>query len=239
MSTGDSYYIAKSLGMNVTKTYPALVALLSDDKDLPSKYGVRMMAGIRIKEIEDLYEYGEVQITSKGISGIPVLQLSGRVAQYMADNKGTVTAFLDFFPTYSDDDFANMKKDIIEVSSGKTYIQVLDGISNHLIGLMILSRLGIKEDTVIDANSIDDLERVIDNYRNVRINIVATSDYASSQVTKGGVDLNDLTDDLESVHTPGVYVVGELADVDGRCGGYNLQWAFTSGYIAGMAAAGR
>lgn len=239
MSTGDSYYIAKSLGMNVTKTYPALVALLSDDKDLPSKYGVRMMAGIRIKEIEDLYEYGEVQITSKGISGIPVLQLSGRVAQYMADNKGTVTAFLDFFPTYSDDDFANMKKDIIEVSSGKTYIQVLDGISNHLIGLMILSRLGIKEDTVIDANNIDDLERVIDNYRNVRINIVATSDYASSQVTKGGVDLNDLTDDLESVHTPGVYVVGELADVDGRCGGYNLQWAFTSGYIAGMAAAGR
>ncbi len=163
MSTGDSYYIAKSLGMNVTKTYPALVALLSDDKDLPSKYGVRMMAGIRIKEIEDLYEYGEVQITSKGISGIPVLQLSGRVAQYMADNKGTVTAFLDFFPTYSDDDFANMKKDIIEVSSGKTYIQVLDGISNHLIGLMILSRLGIKEDTVIDANSIDDLKRVIDN----------------------------------------------------------------------------
>ncbi len=239
MSTGDSYYIAKSLGMNVTKTYPALVALLSDDKDLPSKYGVRMMAGIRIKEIEDLYEYGEVQITSKGISGIPVLQLSGHVAQYMADNKGTVTAFLDFFPTYSDDDFAIMKKDIIEVSSGKTYIQVLDGISNHLIGLMILSRLGIKEDTVIDANSIDDLERVIDNYRNVRINIVATSDYASSQVTKGGVDLNDLTDDLESVHTPGVYVVGELADVDGRCGGYNLQWAFTSGYIAGMAAAGR
>jgi predicted flavoprotein YhiN len=104
---------------------------------------------------------------------------------------------------------------------------------------MILSRLGIKEDTVIDANSIDDLERVIDNYRNVRINIVATSDYVSSQVTKGGVDLNDLTDDLESVHTPGVYVVGELADVDGRCGGYNLQWAFTSGYIAGMAAAGR
>ncbi|WP_027215428.1 aminoacetone oxidase family FAD-binding enzyme [Butyrivibrio fibrisolvens] len=239
MSTGDSYYIAKSLGMNVTKTYPALVALLSDDKDLPSKYGVRMMAGIRIKEIEDLYEYGEVQITSKGISGIPVLQLSGRVAQYMDENKGPVTAFLDFFPTYSDDDFANMKKDIIEVSSGKTYIQVLDGISNHLIGLMILSRLGIKEDTVIDANSIDDLERVIDNYRNVRINIVATSDYASSQVTKGGVDLNDLTDDLESVHTPGVYVVGELADVDGRCGGYNLQWAFTSGYIAGMAAAGR
>lgn len=239
MSTGDSYYIAKSLGMNVTKTYPALVSLLSDDKDLPSKYGVRMMAGIRIKEIEDIYEYGEVQLTSKGISGIPVLQLSGRVAQYMDENKGPVTAFLDFFPAYSDDDFARMKKDIIEVSSGKTYIQVLDGISNHLIGLMILSRLGIEEDTIIDAKSTDRLESVIDNYRNVSISISSVSDYASSQVTKGGADLKDLTDDLESVHTPGVYVVGELADVDGRCGGYNLQWAFTSGYIAGMAAAGR
>lgn len=239
MSTGDSYYIAKSLGMNVTKTYPALVSLLSDDKDLPSKYGVRMMAGIRIKEIEDIYEYGEVQLTSKGISGIPVLQLSGRVAQYMDENKEPVTAILDFFPAYSDDDFARMKKDIIEVSTGKTYIQVLDGISNHLIGLMILSRLGIEEDTVIDTKSTGRLESVIDNYRNVSISISSVSDYASSQVTKGGADLNDLTDDLESVHTPGVYVVGELADVDGRCGGYNLQWAFTSGYIAGMAAAGR
>lgn len=239
MSTGDSYYIAKSLGMNVIKTYPALVSLLSDDKDLPSKYGVRMMAGIRIKEIEDIYEYGEVQLTSKGISGIPVLQLSGRVAQYMDENKRPVTAILDFFPAYSDDDFASMKKDIIEVSTGKTYIQVLDGISNHLIGLMILSRLGIEEDTVIDTKSTDRLESVIDNYRNVSISISSVSNYASSQVTKGGADLNDLTDDLESVHTPGVYVVGELADVDGRCGGYNLQWAFTSGYIAGMAAAGR
>ena len=60
MSTGDSYYIAKSLGMEVTKTYPALAALLSDDKDLPKEYGVRMMANVRIEEIEDLCEYGEV-----------------------------------------------------------------------------------------------------------------------------------------------------------------------------------
>ena len=258
MSTGDSYYIAKSLGMEVKDTYPALVALLSDDKDLPKDYGVRMMANVRIKEIEDICEYGEVQITSKGISGIPVLQLSGRVAQYLGEGckdsgdkskayssstgtdkaKGnTVTAVIDFFPTYSDEAFEDMKKEISGMAAGKTYIQVLDGICNHLIGVMILSRCGIGQETIVKADEIDKLGDVIDNYRNVSISIKGVSDYASSQVTTGGVSLDDLTDDLESVTTPGVYVVGELADVDGRCGGYNLQWAFTSGSIAGRAAA--
>lgn len=238
MSTGDSYYIAKSLGMSVTNTYPALTSLLSSDKDLPSAYGVRMMANITIEEIEGLSEYGELQLTSKGISGIPVLQLSGRVAEYLAkaaSNK--VTAVIDFFPSYSDLDFENMKKEITDLACGKSYIQVLDGICNHLIGVMILGRCGIDKDSIVDKNSLDKLSHVIDNYRNVRISIQAVSDYASSQVTRGGVSLDDLTDDLESKTCPGVYIAGELADVDGRCGGYNLQWAFTSGSIAGCAAA--
>ncbi len=248
MSTGDSYYIAKSLGMEVTKTYPALAALLSDDKDLPKEYGVRMMANVRIEEIEDLCEYGEVQITSKGISGIPVLQLSGRVAQYLDEdedlaakdgkpNGASVTAVLDFFPSYSDDEFENLKKDISGMAEGKSFIQVLDGICNHLIGVMILGRCGIDQDALVKKDDLDKLCSLIDNYRKVRISICGVSDYASSQVTKGGVSLDDLSDDLESLKTPGVYVVGELADVDGRCGGYNLQWAFTSGSIAGIAAA--
>lgn len=248
MSTGDSYYIAKSLGMEVTKTYPALAALLSDDKDLPKEYGVRMMANVGIEEIEDLCEYGEVQITSKGISGIPVLQLSGRVAQYLDEDENltakdgkpkgaSVTAVLDFFPSYSDDEFENLKKDISGMAEGKSFIQVLDGICNHLIGVMILGRCGIDQDALVKKDDLDKLCSLIDNYRKVRISICGVSDYASSQVTKGGVSLDDLSDDLESLKTPGVYVVGELADVDGRCGGYNLQWAFTSGSIAGIAAA--
>ena len=255
MSTGDSYYIAKSLGMEVTKTYPALAALLSDDKDLPKEYGVRMMANVSIEEIDDLCEYGEVQITSKGISGIPVLQLSGRVAQFLDENKeldaedndvkdndakqrgNTATAILDFFPAYSDDEFENLKKDISGMAEGKTFIHVLDGICNHLIGAMILDRCGIDQDAKVKKDDLDKLCSVIDEFRKVRISICGVSDYASSQVTKGGVSLDDLSDDLESLKTPGVYVVGELTDVDGRCGGYNLQWAFTSGSLAGRAAA--
>lgn len=266
MSTGDSYYIAKSLGMEVTKTYPALAALLSDDKDLPKEYGVRMMANVSIEEIDDLCEYGEVQITSKGISGIPVLQLSGRVAQYLDlisrdngnnkdssncvdknktqtknavidKNSNKVTAVLDFFPSYSDDEFENMKKDISGMAEGKSFIQVLDGICNHLIGVMILGRCGIDQNAVVGKGDFDKLCSIINEFRKVRISICGVSDYTSSQVTKGGVSLDDLSDDLESLKTPGVYVVGELTDVDGRCGGYNLQWAFTSGSIAGKAAA--
>ena len=177
-----------------------------------------------------------------------MLQLSGRVAQYLDEdedlaakdgkpNGASVTAVLDFFPSYSDDEFENLKKDISGMAEGKSFIQVLDGICNHLIGVMILGRCGIDQDALVKKDDLDKLCSLIDNYRKVRISICGVSDYASSQVTKGGVSLDDLSDDLESLKTPGVYVVGELADVDGRCGGYNLQWAFTSGSIAGIAAA--
>lgn len=237
MSTGDGYYILKNLGMKITDTYPALVSLLSDDKDLPSEYGVRMMANVSIEEISGLLEYGEVQLTSKGISGIPVLQLSGEVSRYFLRGVKSVTAVIDFFPLYSDEEFAKLKDDILATSVGKTYIQALDGICNHLIGKMILSRSSIIEDKMITKDDKQCLSMVIDKLRCVKINVIGTAGYLSSQVTGGGVCLDDISDDFEYTKVPGIYVVGELLDVDGRCGGYNLQWAFTSGSIAGSAAA--
>ena len=77
---------------------------------------------------------------------------------------------------------------------------------------------------------------IFENYRNYKIKLADSFGYQQSQVTSGGVSLGDIRDDMTIVSNNGIFVVGELADVDGRCGGYNLQWAFTSGAIAGTVA---
>ena len=77
---------------------------------------------------------------------------------------------------------------------------------------------------------------IFDNYRNYKIRLSDSYGYQLSQVTSGGVSLGDIRDDMTIVSDNGIFVVGELLDVDGRCGGYNLQWAFTSGAIAGTVA---
>ena len=77
---------------------------------------------------------------------------------------------------------------------------------------------------------------IFDNYRNYKIRLKESFGYQQSQVTSGGVSLGDIRDDMTIVSHDGIFVIGELLDVDGRCGGYNLQWAFTSGSIAGTVA---
>ena len=77
---------------------------------------------------------------------------------------------------------------------------------------------------------------ILDSYRNYKIKLDSNYGYLQSQVTSGGVSLGDVRDDMTTISHDGIFVVGELVDVDGRCGGYNLQWAFTSGSIAGTVA---
>ena len=117
--------------------------------------------------------------------------------------------------------------------------ELLQGICNSYINDMILKKLETdswcRADLFTDLN----LKKILQEYRQVRIPITETGTFQQSQVTAGGICLQDLTDELEAVNMPGIYCVGELTDVDGRCGGYNLQWAWMSGSIAGSSAAGR
>jgi predicted flavoprotein YhiN len=268
-STGDGYYIAEKAGLKCTDRYPALVPLLSDDPRLPQKSGVRMLAEIRLLSADQkdhggkrcvALEYGEVQLTSNGVSGIPALQLSRYVEPLLAEGR-KVDVSMDFFPAYDDEEFRKLCEKILEVSigTGRTLMEVLDGFSNHYLGEMVLAGSGIARgrgtekkahdlrrhnyggsgitpDRVLEEKDRDLLLGILHAYRNVEVNITGTAGYDRAQVTAGGVDISCLTDDLEAVGVPGLYVVGELTDTDGRCGGYNLQWAWTSGTIAGRSA---
>ncbi len=236
-STGDGYYICEQLGLSKKDTFPALVPLLSSDETLPSKSGVRAIARVTfmIGDGEIAKEYGEVQITEKGISGIPVMQASGMVAEHLAKGR-PITASIDFFPGYSDGEFDALVKRLMSLSDDRKLGDLLDGFCNSNINEMILTRMKMSAGMKIKNVGPSMLACILYKYRDVRIDISRTDDYKKAQVTRGGISLGDLTDTLEAKNAKGVFVVGELCDVDGRCGGYNLQWAWTSGYIAGEAA---
>ena len=236
-STGDGYYICEQLGLKKKDTFPALTALLSDDETLPSSSGVRSNATVSFMIGEGIFasEYGEVQITSSGISGIPVMQASGLVAEHISRNR-PVTASVDFFPEYTDEEFEKLVEHMLSLPGDRKLSELLLGFCNSNINEMILKRMklsgGMKVKNVGDSM----LRCVLNKYRDVRIEIKSVCDYKKAQVTRGGISLGDIDDEFQCKNVPGLFIIGELLDVDGRCGGYNLQFAWSSGYIAGGAA---
>lgn len=230
LATGDLYYVAEQLGMEVTKRYPALVRLRVRDDTLPQETGVRVYAKARFfadgECIAD--ETGEVQITKDGISGIPVLQASANVAQSIDAGK-QVSCVLDVFPDVQEEEMKQAVAERLALRGGKrTVEELLNGFANSRINEMVCKRFGISIQTVSSEVEEKRLEQILDCFRHLEIEIEAADDFRQAQATRGGVALSSLTGDLEAINAPGVYVTGELCDVDGRCGGYNLQWAWTS-----------
>jgi predicted Rossmann fold flavoprotein len=236
MSTGDGYYICKQLGMTVKDTYPALVGFKVMDEQLPDM-GVRAVAEIAflLGGEEITREYGEIQITKEGISGIPVMQASREVVKLLAEKK-PVVASIDFYPDYDDKDYAALKQDMLKLKDDRTLLEFLNGFANSNINEMVLNRMKLGRTMKMKNISESMIECILDTYRAFKLKLDCDYGYLQSQVTTGGVSLGDIGSDLSCKQMPGVFLAGELLDVDGRCGGYNLQWAFTSGSIAGTAA---
>ena len=132
--------------------------------------------------------------------------------------------------------YETMCAERIRLSKGKTIEEFLLGMANKLNQLMI-KLAGIKPTESVEAIGTKRLKQLLYSYRELCVHVSATNPFENAQVTAGGVPLTEVTDKLQSVKMPGVYYAGEILDVDGRCGGYNLQWAWTSGYIAGKNAA--
>ncbi len=236
-ATGDGYYICKQLGMEQKDTYPSLTPLLSNDDTLPKETGVRCMAIVSFMIGDGVFasEYGEVQITKNGISGIPVLQASGLVAYHLSKNR-PVTASINFFPGYDLKEYEELMNKMMNLPGERTLGDLLTGFCNSNINDMILRRMKLSPSMKLKNVGESMTKCVLMKYLDVRVDISEVCDFKKAQVTRGGVSLGDLDNELQSKKNPGIFVIGELCDVDGRCGGYNLQWAWTSGYLAGEAA---
>ena len=181
---------------------------------------------------------GEIQLTNYGISGIPVFQVS-RYAAKALYKKQSVTAVLNFMPDMNKEEFLLFLQERITLCPYKTLDEFFTGVfPKKLCELWIrLSRLP-KEMRVSDLSG-EQLEKLVLLIQHLRTHITETNSFEQAQICCGGVDTTEINPDtLESNYVPGIYFAGELLDVDGICGGYNLQWAWSSGFVAGKEAAG-
>ncbi|MCQ2493445.1 MAG: aminoacetone oxidase family FAD-binding enzyme [Lachnospiraceae bacterium] len=234
-SDGNGYKLVEKLGINVTKTYPALIGLRCSGDFWKSISGVRCNAQVIVAADGKVLakDRGELQLTDYGVSGIPVFQVS-RTASKALDEKRKVSVTIDFMPDISADELISECNFRLLLVSDRTKEQFFNGFFNKKLVIMFLKTLGLNPN---DRITIEDIERVVGLVKAFKANVVADNGFDQAQVTAGGVPLHEINENFESKKHKGLFLTGEILDVDGKCGGYNLQWAWTCGYIAGEAAA--
>ncbi len=219
-SDGSGYMLARMFGHSIYPPLPALVPLMAKESCFHRLSGVRAEGRITLyadgKELAS--DVGELQLTEYGISGIPAFQVS-RYASEALYQKRYVTAELDFCPNLTVQEL----EDLIERQTQK-------GIRTREVLIGILNEKLADEFHSITENE-KELARRIKCFSST---ITGTKGFDHCQVCAGGVPLTEIDPStMESKKTKGLYLAGELLDVDGACGGYNLQWAWASGYLAG------
>lgn len=234
-SDGSGYAFAKAFGHKVYKPLPALTYLTSRDKALIQVAGVRCRASISLisdKKVLQVEE-GELQLNKNNLSGIPVFQLSHRGIQ--AIEKGCkVSLSVDLLKDFDKDETIALLQRLQKCYPQQTVEEAFTGLLNKKLVSMLLGRCQISHTLLIKKLTQAQMEQFTYLVHHVVFEIDGHGDFASAQVTMGGVDTSQISPYMMSELVDGLYMIGELLDVDGRCGGYNLQWAWTSGYIAGM-----
>ena len=231
----DGYEILRQLGHQIQTPYPSLVQLRGAESFYKSISGVRASTKITLlidhKEIST--EEGELQITEYGVSGIVIFQLSGLVSKALMENR-QVSLRLDFLPSIDNKDYEQFSKIRLLSQAYKNAEEFFTGLIHKKLLLLFLKLAGLKpEDTLTEKNQ-SQFEKVLYDIKNFEIQIIESNGFEQAQVCGGGVFLSEFYDTLESKIVPGFYCCGEIMDVDGICGGYNLQWAWVFGYVAGV-----
>lgn len=239
-SDGSGYTIAKSLGHNLIPIVPALVQLTCREDFFKSVAGVRTYAKIKLFVDQKLLaeESGELQLTDSGISGIPVFQIS-RSAAYACRQKQEVTVWIDAMPDLTEQELSQMMQVKRLLSDRCLAEEFFTGMLNKKIMMLFMKLAGIKPNQSVAELREKQIQKVCKLCKQWEVTITGTNSFDAAQVCAGGVDTTMVSDSMESKLLPGLYFAGELLDVDGKCGGYNLQWAWTSAAIAGRNAARR
>lgn len=228
-SDGSGFKILESLGHTINKISPALVQVKTREGFEKSLQGIRSECLVKVNNIE---EKGEVQFTAYGLSGIVIMNLSGSI------NKNDVIS-LDFFPDLTEEKLCKMLKDRCKNLKGLSLENYFTGLINKKLGNVILKKVGFEKlSSDISQIKDGDIIKIAKLLKSLNFKVDSLMDFSSSQVTKGGVitgEINPKT--MESEIVKNLYIAGELIDVYGNCGGYNLQFAWSTGYIAGKNAA--
>lgn len=235
-SDGSLFRQIETLGHHIQKPLPALCGFSCDGLNFKKITGVRCDATVASVIDGQMTEQntGELQLADYGISGIPVFQISSLMSRAI-DKGQRVEVIIDFLPAFSDDELNRYIKDrIITTTDNRSLNEMLNGLLNNKLLLELIHKSGVSPDKKGRLLTDDDCKSLTRSIKHTAVSVKKPRGLEFAQVCAGGIYTKEIdVRTLESKIHPGLYFCGELLDVDGICGGYNLQWAWTSGYIAG------
>ena len=235
-SNGSGFELAKELGHSVTKLSPSIVQLKTEKNQVKGLQGIKTdVAVTAYGDNKKICTYdGELLFTDYGISGNVVFNISFVMPLYK-----NVEFEIDFMEKFDYNELYEMLKERKRILSHLTMENYFNGMINKKLGQFLSKVSGIEKlsKPVKDLND-SDIRELCTVLKKYRVKILETTGFKNAQVTAGGVSLDEVnTETLESKIVKGLYFSGEVLDVYGECGGFNLQWAWASGYIAGENAA--
>ncbi len=233
-SDGSGFELAKSLGHTITKVKPALVKLKLDYPFLKQIDGVKINSAISLysDDVFIMKETGDILFTSYGISGPTVLQLSKYAIESLVISKQTELD-VQLITTLSEEQLIN-----------RFYLFSHKEIGESMIGLIpsrliqpLLKEINIDIHQTISTIAYEDIVSICNKLLHWRFKVSGNKDFDDAQVTSGGIAINEINPiTLESLLVPQLFFAGEVIDIDGKSGGFNLQWAWSSGYVAAKGA---
>ncbi len=227
--TMAGYRILGAFGHKATRLRPSLVQLTSDHPVLPSLKGIRANANVRIYREDSLFaeSTGEIQFTEKGLSGPVIFEVSRDVCE----GRGKWTAKLDLLPDFSENALFSMLA--VRAKTNLSTDELFTGIVHNRLGRVMTKAAGVGLCPIAYLTD-EELKKLAYQAKNFAVELTGTLGMDAAQVTAGGVYTKDFDPKtMESQLVPGLYACGEVLDIDGPCGGYNLQWAWSSGFLAG------
>lgn len=227
-SSGDGHNILRSLNIDITSMQPGLVGVKTN------KESIRNLSGLRMKSLVKLYEglnliheeQGEIQFKDDGISGIVIMNIASKIR-----NIKETFIEADLLPTLDDE---TILTSLLNKQKEYKYLlanQFLIGLLPNIMATKILKDLNIQETMSIKSLKTEELQKIIKLIKHYPFKVTSLYGYDRSQVTVGGVSLKEINKNLELNKLPNMYLCGEILDIDGMCGGYNLHFAFASAVV--------
>lgn len=232
-STGDGYTFARNTGHTVTDLYPSLVAMETEEK------WVRQLNGLSLKNVaitvsngkKILYsDFGEMGFTNDGVNGPMIISTSA-----VCGHKLPLELSVDLKPALNNEMLDKRILKDFKDNQNKSIDKVIGSLLPIKLGMPVLSVAGIDGNKMIHDITSEERKKLLDTVKGLKLNLVKLKSFNEAIITKGGVSVKQIDPKtMESKLVKGLYFAGEVMDVDGMTGGYNLQIAWSTGYLAGI-----
>lgn len=236
---GRGYKLAEQAEHSITPLYPAMTGVKCREEWVKECAGLSLddvCCFIDTKSDRRNVERGELLFTHNGFSAFAILDLAGRVAELL-DTMPTVPLCIDFLPQLETDALYALFDKWRQNSGKKSMLCLLAGLFPRRLAEIFL---GSESSTPASRLKSETAEQLVKDIKRHTFNICGVESWDKAMVTKGGVVLREIdSHTLESRKTAGLFFAGELLDITGKCGGFNITWAFASGMCAGTAAASK